>query len=254
MFFIPTFLRSSFPVYALGQSSLTTFLLSSALCFLVSSYTIDVSCRTYKGLDIRGDIQQAINEVQEMASNAFAASSRDDEPSNRLRINLFGADPSRHRIVAQYLARASILGPADDFVVVCDDIEAVWEPMDTHNPQPNPMGVWVDNRQGWISLFEQFTPCEARRKLNTPNTGLLGYTMAGRVIYVCPYLLDKPLGRSIAPYKNQELFGHSIDSYVSLPVVLFHELLHTHIFQRKHLSRCGHRMVIWLTQDISNSR
>ena len=254
MFFIPTILRSSFPVYTRSQSSLTAFLLSSALFFLVSSYRIDVSCFDYRGRDIRGDIQQAINEIQEMASNAFAASFMDDEYYSRLLITLFGADHSRHRIVAQYFARASNLSSAGDFVVVCDDLQVVREPYDLNTTQSNPMGVWVDYRYGWVSAFEQFTPCDAARKLNAPVTNLLGYTMSGRVIYLCPYLFDLPRGRSLAPYKDQELFGQSIDSYIILPVVLFYVLLNTDIFQRKHLSRCGHLMVIWLTRDKSNSR
>lgn len=69
--------RSPFPVRALYQSSLTIFLLSSALCFFVSSHAIaiDDSCKNYHGDDITADIEQAINEVKEMAHDAFVASS-----------------------------------------------------------------------------------------------------------------------------------------------------------------------------------
>ncbi|CAL8577917.1 hypothetical protein XPA_003727 [Xanthoria parietina] len=55
------------------------------------------------------------------------------------------------------------------------------------------------------------------------------YTMSQSLIYLCPSTLDKPKGRSLAPFKDAELFGESIDDYMLVPATLFHELLHTHI-------------------------
>ena len=78
----PSFRRKSFfAAHALGPFWLTIFLLSSRLCFLASSYTIDASCRNYKGHDISGDMQQAINEVHEMAINAVVRISQAPRPT-----------------------------------------------------------------------------------------------------------------------------------------------------------------------------
>ena len=237
MFLVPTFPSSSFPVNALGQSSLTLCLLLSALCFLVSSYTIDDSCRAYKGHDITGDIQQAIDEVQEMASNAFATGFEEDESYIRLMTTLFGADRERHNTVAGYFAKATSLGPADDFVVICNDLEVLWEEEDIYSLHRDPMGVWRDQRYRWFAGFHHFTPCNPARKSGAPAWYPYAYSMAGRLIYLCPYILDEPSRRSLRPYKDQVFNGLLIDNFVFLPTVLLYELLHTRIFNRKASSR-----------------
>ena len=225
MFFILPFLRSFSPVQALARYWLTTILLSSALCFfLVSSYTIDDSCRNYKGNDITGDIQRAINEVKDMATNAYSASSLEGERYTRLMTLLFGSWSKRHEVVAGWFGIFSALGPSDDFVIICDDLTVNWDPVDTYNPQPDPMGVWADHRHHWITGWSEYYPCDDTRKMGSSKSPW-AFTMLGRLIYLCPSILDKPTGRSVARYKDQILAGQWIDNYVCLPVILFHQLL-----------------------------
>lgn len=225
MFFIVTFLRSFAPVHALARYWLTIFLLSSALCFfLVSSYTIDDTCRNYEGNDITGGIQRAINEVKDMATNAYMASSLEGERYTRLMTVLFGPDHARHEIVAGWFGIFSTLNPTDDFVIICDDLTVNWEPIDTYNPQPDPMGVWVDDRHHWIARWNEYNPCDDTRKPGSSKSPW-AFTMLGRLIYLCPSILDKPTGQSVAPYKDEVLSGQWIDNHVGLPVILFHQLL-----------------------------
>ena len=233
MFLVQTFPRSSFSVHSLGLSSLTGYLLSFTLFFLVSSYTIDDSCQNYAGTNITGDIQQAINEVQEMAANAFTAILRGEERTNHLLVTLFGWDRRGHTMVADYFARIATFSPTEDFVVICDD-QRVQREVDTYQETPDPLGVWIDHRYEWLLGFNEFKPC-GRASISRVTS--YAYSMFGRLIYLCPNVLDKPLGRSIAPYKDQLLTGLWIDDYICLPVVLFHEILHTHSFSRKSSSR-----------------
>ena len=241
MIFILKIVRSVFPEHALGQSWLTICLPALALCFLVSPYTIDDSCQNYKGNDITEDIEQAITEVREMARNAFfaghAASFKEGGSSNHLLVSLFGTDSKRHATVVDYFLKISTLSPAKNFVVICDDQGVQWEP-DTYQKYPDPLGIWIDHRHKWISGFSEFKPCDpARKSMVSPtpvNTYVANaYTVKNRLIYLCPNILDKPIGRSLASYKDQELIGLQIDDYACLPVSLFHELLHIEIPSRK---------------------
>lgn len=225
MFFILTFLRSFFPVHALGRCWLTGFLLSSMLCFfLVSSYMIDDSCQTYRGNNITEDIQRAINEVQDMATSAYVAGFAESGSYTRLMTVLFGASHARHGIVADYFATFSTLGPNNDFVIICDDRAVYWK-IDTFHPSPDPMGVWVDSRYHWITGYNDYSPCDPIRKIGSPKFPL-AFTINRRLIYLCPSVLDSPPGRSVAPYKDLALPGKWIDTLLCLPVILFHQLLH----------------------------
>lgn len=227
MFVIPTFLKSCFPVHALAQSSLTILLLSSALYFLVSSYKIDDSCQNYKGNNIIEDVEKAFKEVEQMATNAFfmgiEAGSREGGSTNHLLVSLFGTDPQSHITVFNYFSRISTSSHTENLVVVCDDQGVQREP-DTFR-RTNPLGVWVDRRHKWIVDFEKFAPCDPARKPGAPPVLFYAYSL-NNLNYLCPQILDMPIGRSIAPYKDQELIGERIDDYLCLPVVLFHELLH----------------------------
>lgn len=233
MFFIPTSPRCSFVIHALGQSPLTIFLLFSALCFLVSSYTIDNSCRNFRGYDISGYIQQAINEVQDMATYAFTGSFTENESAKHLMNSLFGTDPRRHAIVHGYFARFSVIHPDEDFYVMCDDQQVLWAPRDIYNIPPDPMGVWRDTVHSWTAQNSHFTPCDSSRKFGVSEKISLSYSMNRRYIYLCPILFDKPQGLSLAFYKDRDHLGECIDKFMILPVVLFHELLMMYTGNRK---------------------
>ena len=241
MFFIPTFLRLSFSVQASGQSSLTIFLLSSALCLLVSSHTIDDSCKRYKGEDITGDIERAINEVKEMASNARLDVIHEEIGYGEPRIKnlldvLFSPDWWKRHLVYSVFDKVVARSPTADFVVICDDLDVRWLP-DTYSEIPNPRGIWLHQRYQWFMDFDDYDPCDPARKPGLhPPFRFNAFTAAGRLIYLCPIILDRAVGRSLAPFKDQELAGHYIEEFVCLPVVLLHELLHTEGFDRKPLS------------------
>ena len=87
----------------------------------VKSYTIDDTCKSYNGQDISADIQKAINEVQDMAGDAFTMSLVEDESSNHLLDALFNTDRSRHDTVRGYFGTFHSFSPTEDFVVICDD-------------------------------------------------------------------------------------------------------------------------------------
>lgn len=235
MIFVPTFLRIFDPVYGLRQFSLTVFLLPSILCFFASSYTIDDTCKDYKGNDITGDIEQAIVEVREMAHEAFVATLEEVPRVNNLLNTLFGTERSKQDVVVEYFWKLSRnLGPNLDFVVICDDQEIHLEEDKVHHP-PNPLGIWFDRRHDWHTAFESFVPC-------SPTN--YAFTVDRHLIYLCPHILDLPIGRSIASYKDTDNMGHYIEDFLSLPLVLFHELLHTRSFQRKPSSRRLHHILI----------
>ena len=230
MIFFPSFCRKSlFAAHALGPSWLTVFLLSSRLCFLASSYTIDASCRNYKGHDISGDMQQALNEVHEMAINAVARISRGDPSTIHLLESLYGRDPARHRTISGQLALIARRFPTSDFVVICNDLMVNIEPDPSTDPKPDPRGIWVDQVHGWDVPYDRYRPCDPLRKPGSAagDNIVAAKTALDRYIYLCPYALDLPKGRSLAPYKDRVLAGKFLDDYVLTPTILFHEFLHT---------------------------
>ena len=252
MFFGPTFLRSFNPAHTLRQFSLTAFLLPSILCFFASSFRIDDSCEDYKGNDIGGDIEQAMVEVSEMARDAFVATQTEASKSNSLLATLFGPDHSRHAIVVEYFLKLSTLGPSEDLIVNCDDQRIKLEEDKYFEPR-NPLGIWIDRRYGWGIGFHSFRPCNPEAHNLAPHPReLFAYTV-GENIFLCPSVLDLPIGRSIAPFKDTDNLGKFIEDFLSLPVILFHELLHSRHFERKPSSRRLHHMLILLTRDNSNS-
>ena len=240
MFFIPNFLRRSFPGHALGQSSLALFLLLSALCFLVRSYTIDDSCRNYKtfGNDISEDIAGAIEEARLLAVQAHTAdlpgSTRANNARNLL-TSLFTYDRGRHDTVVSYFAGISQEGFTRDFVVICDDLHVEFELDSNQNPPnpPNTAAVFRDHRYGWAVPYNYFYPCDTARKPGSAYTAPFSYIIYNRLFYLCPSILDKSRGRSLAPYKDQVLIGQFLDEFILLPVVLLHDLLYIHWPNRK---------------------
>ena len=250
MIFFSSFRRKSlFAAHALGPSWLTIFLLSSRLCFLASSYTIDASCRNYKGHDISGDMQQAINEVHEMAINAVVRISHGDPSTIHRLESLFGRDPVRYTTVSGYLTLVAFTFPTSDFVVICNDLMVKIEPDPSTNRKPDPRGRWVDPVHGWHLPYDEHDPCDPLRK---PGSGAghdmtTAYILLNRYIYLCPHILDAAKGRILAPYKNRVLAGQWIDDYFLLPAVLFHEFLHTNprlpAPRRKSLFHLAHRTI-----------
>lgn len=226
------FRKSSVAAYALGRFWLTIFLLSTTLCFLVNSYAIDDdSCRDYdgKGVDIRGEIQQAINEVQDMARNAFDKILSNNPSSSTMNLmqSLFGMDPSRYSIVGNHFAAFAQFYENDDFVVVCGDLMVNLIP-NTLAENSNPHAAWADNDHGWTMHYEDYSPCNSTRKPGQDYT-IEAFTILQRLIYVCPLVLDRPKGRTLAPYKDRILAGAYIDDYMLVPAILLHELYLTHI-------------------------
>lgn len=226
------FLRNNLlTVHASDQFWLIAFWFS-LLLLLVSSYEIDVSCRNYKGNDISEDVQQAINEVQDMAQHAHMKI--DTQVRSQSTVNLFqalfGEDSARARERVGLLFAAYPGFPRfNDFVIICDDLTVQLVP-DTHSTVPNPHGMWTDTARGWISLYNDwFSTCDPTR-IPTGNhgVGFFAYSVEN-FIYVCPSILDSPKGRTLAPYRNQLLIGQFLDQYILLPVTLFHELSHTEV-------------------------
>ena len=238
MFFIPTFLRRSFGGYALGQSSLTLFLLSSALGFLVSSYTIDDSCRNYKrlGNDISEDIERAIQEARLLASQAYTEGVVRAPNAYSLLVSLFGTDQRKHKVVVQYFAPLALQGFATDFVVICNDQQVQLE-HDVYKNPPDPFGVWVDHRYSWAVPYDDFMPCDPARKPGAPSKYPYSYIINTRLIYLCPSILDNTGGRTLAPYKDQDHTGRFIDEFWLLPAVLLQCLIFCHYPNCKPSSR-----------------
>ena len=173
-------------------------------------------------------MQQAINEIHEIAINAVARISGGDASTIHLLESLFGRDPARYHTVSGYLASFTLNFPTSDFVVICDDLMVNIKP----NPStdlPDPRGRWVDPVHAWHLPYDEYRPCNPLRK---PGSAA-GHEIKGaciielRYIYLCPSILDLPKGRSLAPYKDQVLAGKWIHDYILTPVTLFHELLHT---------------------------
>ncbi|KAL8721426.1 MAG: hypothetical protein Q9225_001901 [Loekoesia sp. 1 TL-2023] len=160
----------------------------------VEAYTIDDTCRNYNGQDISADIQKAIDEVQDMAGDAFAISLVEDESSNHLLDALFNTDRSRHDTVRNYFSTFNSFSPSQDFVVICDDAHVELQPDFIGNP-PDPRGVWVDPTYNWLENFDDFVPCDYTRKAGAQPNNMNAYTMQQRLIYLCPRTLDKPKGR-----------------------------------------------------------
>ena len=226
MVFIPTFPRNSFAVHALCPSLWTIFLLSSAMCFLVSSYTIDVSCRNYKGSDITGDIESAVAEMQEMINNAHASSLVPAQSIIDLLVSLFGPDHERQSMTLLGYFSTLVESPVTglDYVIICGDQSVHWEPDVYRNP-PDPLGVWADHSHGWAAKFHEFIPCDPTDYYSATDSGIRSYIIKKRLIYLCPLVLDDPKGRSNQLHKNQDLAGEWIDDYMLLPVILLHAIL-----------------------------
>lgn len=179
-----------------------------------------------------------------MNNNAAAQMIINDPKAIALMNCLFGTDKTRQHLVRNYFTMFSHLSLLDDFTIICGDpmfkLDKSYEHLD-------PRGLWVDNDHGLIVNPDKFIPCDPRRIINTPRTNVRAYTIRGRYIFLCPLTLNQRNGRSLAPFKDRLLLGKSINDYFLLPVILFHELLHTHILfpnQRKFHFGSWHHIVV----------
>lgn len=215
--------------FAGGQSQLIVILLSSTLCSLVNSYAIDDSCQNYKGIDIRQDIHQAIVDVQDMAWNAFSKTFQNDPNENTrdlLQVLFGGTNPSSwHTFSNSLVALFHFLDDAD-FVIICNDLTVNLVP-DIYTQLLDPRGLWRDDVHNWIIHYENYFPCDIARQPVVRSFEIGAFTVSQRLIYVCPSILDHPLGRVLAPYRDQILAGKMIEDFFLLPAILFHELFHT---------------------------
>lgn len=227
MFFSQTFLKSSFSVQAFGQFLLIMFLLSSVLCFLVNSYSVDNSCLDYKGRDIRPDIRQAVIEVDEMARNAVNVNYIADRKVVDLFTALFGGDIAQHWTVRNIFQLFANFVDVQDYTIVCGDQMVYLAPN-----KDGPHGMWVDLNHQWTMNYDDFNPCEPTRKPDGA-TELFSYTINQRFIYLCPAALDNPNGRFLAPYKDRIFTAQPIDDYYLVPTVLLCGLLHLPFADRK---------------------
>lgn len=223
------------------------FLLSSALFILeVSSYAIDDSCRNYKGNDISGDVQQAINEVQDMARNAYIQITQKPQSRTISTIHLlqvlFGMEPSRYPIVGRHLAALAHFYRTDDFIVLCGDSTVQLVPDEVNS---DPRGIWVDHVHDWWMPYDQYIPCDLARKPDVHIFRPNAFLIEEGLLFVCPDIFDSPKGRTLAPYKDQTMVGERIDDYILLPVILFHELYHSHVVSpiRKSSFRTRHHVI-----------
>lgn len=236
------FRKNWLSVHVSDQFGWIVFLLSSTLNLLVNSYVIDGTCQHYgeTNSDITNDIQQAINEVQDMARNAYQRSLTRDASTIDLLRCLFGVDRETHPLVSLYFD--ALANPLDshDFVVICDDLMMTLEP-DNSNPS-DPRGMWKDYVHEWMAPYDKFFPCDPSRKPSAESRPILpkSYTINGRFIVICPVTLNNPKGRSLLPYKNQDLTGEFIDSFELLPAALFYELLRSRIVSRQFKSSSHH--------------
>lgn len=237
------FCKGSFTAHALGQSWLIVLLLPSTLLFtLLNSYTIDPSCFNYNGIDISADIRQAVKEVESLCIQAYVKIWQKDPDTIHLLNILFDTDPSMYDIISQrFAAFASKPLNDEDIVVICgDSMVHLLNDISLPDVHPDPNGLWVDYEHSWWSHYGSYIPCEAARRPGT--RGVRGFTMRSKLIYLCPQTLDHPRGRSLEPYKDQILADEFIDdyNYILLPIILLHELLHTHFTRRKFLIRLLH--------------
>lgn len=248
MLFLSTSLESLLSEHVSGQLLLTIFLLLLISCFSVNSYRIDSSCQNYKGVNITGDIKQAINELQQMASYAFDRDhSRSANTVRTLRV-LFGDNLSSHAAVTGFFQNLSNAVHTQEFTVICGD-EMVKLAGDLHGP----LGLWVDRVHNWHMKYHIYNPCDPARKLNGPDIMVDAFTISAQLIYLCPRILDHPKGRSLATYRDRVVTGESINDYFIVPAILFHELLHTSIAFRKLSSRWRHHITLSLTRDLLDS-
>lgn len=227
-----------FAAHSFHHSRLSIFL-SFTICFLVSSFQIDDTCRDYRGDDITGNMLQAMCKVQNMARNAyFKMNAKNKSPTTiRWLEILFGPNSprtdlisTRYDAVGRRLAALSDFYHADDFVIVCDDQTAQLVIPDTLTPARDPRGVWKDDAHGWFTEFDDFHPCNPSRKPGGADQSDLipaAYAARADLIYLCPVVLDDPLGRTLSHYKNQVLTGEPIENFQLLLFVLIHELYHT---------------------------
>lgn len=228
----------------------TLLLLSSTWNLVANSYFIDTSCSNYKGRNIGDDIQQAIEEVQAMATNALIRVQQSEQTSSPITVvrNLFGTNNEHLYYVKTINSTFTAYPVADgDFGVMCNDLMVTLED-DFIKDVPDPRGIWVDYDHGWELGFDKFRLCDATRKLGASyRSTIRSFTIKDNWIYLCPVLLDNRHGLTLAPYKDQVLIDEVLDSYLLVAVCLLHELLHIrNTIPGEFFFRTRHYIMVWL--------
>lgn len=119
---------------------------------------------------------------------------------------------------------------ATDMVFICGDLTVKLVPTEPGTPGSDPRGVWKDAVHQLKWDYERFTPCDPARDPLGRSPRLFSYTVNQQYVYLCPEILDLPKGRSLERYKDRDLIGEWLETYVLLPVVMFNELFYTKLF------------------------
>lgn len=195
---------------------------------------IDESCRDYKGNDISEDVQEAIDEARDMARNAYVEINTENRKASTVNLlrSLFGTDSSTYSTASLYFAAYPTFHPRNNIVVICGDSMIELIAPDALTAKENPHGEWRDNSHGFIMHYDDFVPCHTTHQLRNGDDEAIdiqAYTVLNRLIYLCPLILDDVDGRTLAPYRDEDLAGEWIDDFALLPLILLHELYHTHL-------------------------
>lgn len=226
-FLLTIFLKVGFFALAFQR-----FLWMMLFPLLGNPYKIDSSCQNYNGVDIRGDIEQAVREVHQMAVNALNVGFYPDGRVDDMLIFLFGNNRTRHNIVKNLFQTVVNSVFDQEYTLICDDkmVHLVSKPGFAN-------GYWQNTIHNWGASFEKFRPCNGGSMLggNRGATALFldAYTVDWFLIYLCPKTLDHSAGRSLNSYKDRLLTKQPIAHFYTLPGVLFHEFLHTKVAFRK---------------------
>lgn len=223
------------------------------LCCFVNSYWIDFSCSNYKGFDISADIKEAVNEVIDMIGYAHSGNflSSATSANTGLLTVLFGPDPRNHQVVNDYIA--TLAGMSEEvsfqqFDVICDDLMVTWAVL------PSGLKSWWDHVRNWWAHYDNYTPCDPARKPGSQDTTMkTAYTISNKFIYLCPVILDNVKGRTLARYRDQQLTGQELNSYMLVPGVLFYEIARMHIEARKFSFRSRHLPFLNNTKSMKQS-
>ena len=167
-----------------------------------------------------------------LCTHLFYIKALDFLAHNSLPQNSDAMDQRKWDVVKTHFVSFAALSGFSDWIVICDDqtvnleSDLITTPSHVHNPY----GLWVDHVHGWLTTYDKFNPCNPACKSSTPTDMIVnGYTMNRRLICLCPVVLDMEQGRTLARYKDQVLVSESIQEYMLVPVVLFHELLYARI-------------------------
>ena len=96
----------------------------------MTSFKIDSTCRNYKGQDIRQDVRNAVDEVNNLAYYGWFRLTHESTNAPRLLLDLFGTgtESARYHEAVDILARLVYFRCRDNFTIICDDQTIQLEP------------------------------------------------------------------------------------------------------------------------------